>query len=68
MVKRLLAVLLVLLLLGNLAACGTRETEADENHLLAFEYDENKTLSEIASPEEGAELEEILHKFDEENF
>ena len=42
--------------------------EADENHLLAFEYDENKTLSEIASPEESAELEEILHKFDEENF
>ena len=39
--------------------------EADENHLLAFEYDENKTLSEIASPEESAELEAVLRAYDD---
>ena len=40
--------------------------EQDENHLLAFSYDENKTLSEIETAEEGAELEAALHRFDEE--
>ena len=40
--------------------------EKDENHLLAFSYDENTTFSEIETQEEGAELEEALHKFDEE--
>lgn len=40
--------------------------EADENHLLAFRYDENKTLYQIETEEEGAELEKALHAFDEE--
>jgi len=40
--------------------------EDDENHLLAFSYDENITLSEIESAEEGQELEEALRKFDKE--
>lgn len=40
--------------------------EADENHLLAFHYDENKTLYKIETEEEGAELEAALHAFDEE--
>ena len=40
--------------------------EKDENHLLAYEYDENKTLSEIETAEEGAELEAALAQFDAE--
>ena len=39
--------------------------EKDENHLLAYAYDENKTLSEIETAEEGAELEAALARFDE---
>ena len=40
--------------------------EQDENHLLAYSYDENKTLSEIETAEEGAELEAALAEFDRE--
>ncbi len=40
--------------------------EQDENHLLAYAYDENKTLSDIETAEEGAELEAALARFDEE--
>lgn len=40
--------------------------EADENHLLAYWYDENITLHQIETQEEGRELEEALHAFDEE--
>ena len=40
--------------------------EHDENHLLAYSYDENKTLSEIQNAEEGAELEAALARFDAE--
>jgi len=41
--------------------------ENDENHLIAYSFDENKTLSSLESDEEYAELEEALKKFDEEN-
>ena len=41
--------------------------EDDENHLLAFSFDETNTLHEIETKEEGIELENVLHKFDEEN-
>lgn len=41
--------------------------EDDENHLLAFSFDETNTLHEIETKEEGIELENALHKFDEEN-
>lgn len=40
--------------------------EQDENHLIAFSYDENSTLHEIESKEEFEELEQELHRFDEE--
>ena len=40
--------------------------EQDENHLLAYAYDENKTLSEIETAEEGAELEAALARYDAE--
>jgi uncharacterized protein YrzB (UPF0473 family) len=40
--------------------------EKDENHLLAYAYDENKTLSKIETAEEGAELEAALQRYDEE--
>lgn len=40
--------------------------EADENHLLAYSYDENLTLSAVDTEEEGAELEAALRQFDEE--
>ena len=40
--------------------------EKDENHLLAYAFDENGTLSVIETQEEGAEVEEALHRFDEE--
>ncbi|MBQ8427879.1 MAG: DUF1292 domain-containing protein [Clostridia bacterium] len=39
--------------------------EKDENHLLAYEYDENVTLSEIQTQEEGAEVEAALRLYDE---
>ena len=40
--------------------------EADENHLIAYSFDENITLSELESQEEYTELEAALAKFDEE--
>ena len=40
--------------------------EKDENHLIAYSYDENKTLSQIETDEEYAELENMLKKYDEE--
>ena len=40
--------------------------ESDENHLIAYSYDENITLSELESDEEYRELEEALRKYDEE--
>ena len=40
--------------------------EKDENHLLAYAFDEDGTLSVIETQEEGAEVEEALHRFDEE--
>lgn len=39
--------------------------EADEDHLVLFSYDENITLSEVNNQDEIAELEEVLHEFDE---
>ena len=39
--------------------------EDDENHLLAFSFDETNTLHEIETKEEGIELENVLQKFDE---
>lgn len=41
--------------------------EADENHLILYSFDENKTLYSVDNPEEIQELEEVLHKFDEES-
>ena len=41
--------------------------EKDENHLIAYAYDENKTLSPLESEEEYRELNEMLKKYDEEN-
>lgn len=41
--------------------------EKDENHLIAYSFDENKTLSSLESDEEYAELEEALKKYDEDN-
>ena len=41
--------------------------EDDENHLLAFWFDETNTLHQIETQEEGEELEKVLQKFDEEN-
>lgn len=40
--------------------------ENDENHLIAYSYDKNITLHELEAQDEYAELEEALHKFDEE--
>ncbi len=40
--------------------------EQDENHLLAYAYDENSTLYDIETAEEGNELERALQAFDEE--
>lgn len=40
--------------------------EKDENHLLAFSYDKNLTLSKVTNSEESKELEAALHRFDEE--
>lgn len=40
--------------------------EDDENHLLLFSYDEEYNLKEPETQEEYAELEEVLHKYDEE--
>ena len=40
--------------------------EKDENHLIAYSYDENKTLCQVESSEEFSELEDMLKKYDEE--
>ena len=40
--------------------------EADENHLILYSFDENNTLYNVDNPEEIEELEEVLHRFDEE--
>lgn len=40
--------------------------EDDENHLIVYSFDENLTLYKVESQEEYKELEEVLHKFDEE--
>ena len=40
--------------------------EKDENHLIAYSFDENNTLSAITTQEEGEELDKALRKFDEE--
>ena len=40
--------------------------EADENHLLAYAYDENLTLSAIESQEEAQELNNALEQYDQE--
>ena len=41
--------------------------ENDENHLIAYAYDEDKTLSPLESDEEYAEINEMLKKYDEEH-
>ena len=41
--------------------------EDNENHLLLFSFDENYILSKVETLEEYQELEEILHKYDEEH-
>ena len=40
--------------------------EADENHLLAYAYDENLTLSAIETQEEAQELNNALEQYDRE--
>lgn len=40
--------------------------EADENHLLAYAYDENITLQAIETQEEAAELQQALDDYDAE--
>ena len=39
--------------------------EADENHLLLFTYDEEYNLQKVQTQEEYAELEKVLHAYDE---
>ncbi len=41
--------------------------EKDENHLVAYSFDENKTLSALTSDEEYAELNKALERYDQEN-
>lgn len=41
--------------------------EKDENHLIAYSFDENNTLAALESQEEYAELNTALKKHDEEN-
>ncbi len=40
--------------------------EADENHLIAYRYDENGTLSALESQEEYDELNRALEQYDAE--
>lgn len=40
--------------------------ESDENHLIAYSFDENKTLFALESQEEYDELEKALRQYDEE--
>jgi uncharacterized protein YrzB (UPF0473 family) len=42
--------------------------EADENHLIAYSYDENKTLSPLQTQEEYELLNQALQRFDEEGI
>ena len=39
--------------------------EKDENHLIVYSFDENRTLHEVEADEEFAELEVVLHTYDE---
>lgn len=41
--------------------------EKDENHLIAYSFDENNTLSALEAQEEYEELNSALKKYDEEN-
>ena len=41
--------------------------EKDENHLIAYSFDENNTLSALETQEEYKELNSALEKYDEEN-
>lgn len=40
--------------------------EKDENHLIAYSFDENNTLSALESQEEYQELEKALQEYDRE--
>ena len=40
--------------------------EADENHLIVYSFDENMQLHEVENDDEFAELEVVLHAYDEE--
>lgn len=40
--------------------------EKDENHLIAYSYDEDITLSALESQEEYKELEKVLQEYDSE--
>ena len=40
--------------------------EKDENHLIVYSFDKDYTLHPVKTQEEYKELEEALHKFDEE--
>ncbi len=40
--------------------------ETDENHLIAYSFDENATLSALESQEEYKELEKALQEYDRE--
>ena len=40
--------------------------EKDENHLIVYSFDENIALHEVETDEEFAELEVVLHAYDEE--
>lgn len=42
--------------------------EEDENHLIAYAFDENGTLSALEKDEEYAELNKALQQFDEEGI
>lgn len=39
--------------------------EKDENHLIVYSFDENTQLHEVEADEEFAELEVVLHAYDE---
>ncbi len=41
--------------------------EKDENHLIAYSFDENNTLSALETQEEYDELNSALKEYDEEN-
>ena len=39
--------------------------EADENHLIVYSYDADLTLNAVQTQEEYAELEGVLHQYDQ---